>query len=455
MANRSLFWFRRDLRLNDNPALLDALAAADETLLLFIMDQDLALRAGEYRRAYLADSLAKLDQSVGGRLAVISGSAVEILKEVAARYQITSIHAARQYAPYGVAAEEAIAQAGIKVEYTGSNYAVAPGRVLKGDGTNYRVYTPFFRAWQSHGWRAPALKPTQLNLIQPSQSDRDLPTWSAPVGALLQEAGEAAALERWGAYKSGALSEYDQQRNFPGIAGTSRLGAHLRWGEIHPRTILAELKQSSAHEIFRKEIAWREFYADVLHNYPESSRNYYSPTFAAMRYDEPGEKFKAWCAGRTGYPIVDASMRQLRLEGWMHNRARMIVASFLVKDLHIEWRFGADYFMKYLIDNDVASNAHGWQWTAGCGTDASPYYRIFNPTEQGRRFDPEGFYIRKFVPELAHLSSPEIHTPWEFLGGSINGYPEPIVDHAVERLESLARLAEIKVAKEPSPHQRA
>jgi deoxyribodipyrimidine photo-lyase len=455
MTTRSLFWFRRDLRLSDNPALLDALAAAQETLLLFIMDEEIASRAGEYRRAYLADSLAKLDESVGGRLAVVSGRALDVLRDFVERYKITSIHAAREYAPYGVAAEKAIAAAGIEIEYTGSNYAVAPGRVRKPDGNNYRVYTPFFRAWQSHGWRAPAAAPKEANFLQPNLDDRKLPNWVAPHGVVLQEAGELAALTRWNAYKSGALSQYDLQRNIPGIAGTSRLSPHLRWGEIHPRTILADLDQSSAHEIFRKEIAWREFYADVLHNYPSTSRDYYNPTFAGMRYDEPGEKFKAWCAGETGYPIVDAAMRQLRAEGWMHNRTRMVVASFLVKDLHIEWRYGADYFMKYLIDNDVASNSHGWQWTAGCGTDASPYYRVFNPIEQGRRFDPDGEYIRRFVPELAHLSAAEIHTPWEFLDGNINGYPEPIVDHALERIESLARLEEIKVAKEPYPHQLA
>ena len=455
MPTRSLFWFRRDLRLHDNPALLDALAAADETLLLFIMDDEIADRAGAYRRAYLADSLARLDESVGGRLAIITGSPASVLAEVIKRYSITSIHAASQYAPYGVAAEESIAAAGIHVEYTGSNYAVAPGRVRKSDGTNYRVYTPFFNAWQIHGWRAPVAAPKDPRFTTPQTRDRNLPIWVAPAGIILQEAGEAAARARWSAYSSGALCEYDLQRNIPSIPGTSRLSPHLRWGEIHPRTILAGLDQTPSNAVFRKEIAWREFYADVLHHNPLTSRQYYAPRYAAMRYDKPGRKFQAWCDGMTGYPIVDAAMRQLRAEGWMHNRTRMIVASFLVKDLHIEWRFGADYFMKYLIDNDVASNSHGWQWTAGCGTDASPYYRVFNPTEQGRRFDPDGDYIRRYVPELADLSAPDIHTPWEVLGGNINGYPDPLVEHALERLESLARLDEIKVAKAPYPHQPA
>jgi deoxyribodipyrimidine photo-lyase len=448
MATRSLFWFRRDLRLADNPALLDSLAAAEGTVALFIMDDDVAQRAGPYRRAYLADSLAKLAGSLGDRLAVISGDPVTVLREVIARYQISSVHAARAYAPYGVAIETALAASGVKVEYTGSNYAVAPGRVRKPDGTNYRVYTPFFRAWQAHGWREPAPEPDNLTLIQPAENDRNLPTWSAPEGVVIQAAGEAAALSRWQAYAAGGLSSYDLLRNKPGVPGTSRLSPHLRWGEIHPRTLLANLDQTSAHDVFRKEIAWREFYADILHHNPHTSRDYYNPVFSTMRYDNSVDKLAAWCNGMTGYPIVDAGMRQLRQEGWMHNRVRMVVASFLIKDLHLEWQLGAEHFMKYLIDNDVASNSHGWQWTAGCGTDASPYYRVFNPVEQGKRFDPEGEYIRAYVPELRHLQAPDIHEPWEFLDGYSHGYPEKIVEHSAERLESLARLAEIKVAKE-------
>jgi deoxyribodipyrimidine photo-lyase len=248
-----------------------------------------------------------------------------------------------------------------------------------------------------------------------------------------------------------AADDYGDARNIPGIEGTSRMSPHLRWGEIHPRTLLASLGQKKGHEVYRKEIAWREFYADVLHNNPHTSRDYYDVKFKKMRYEKPGKKFIAWCEGKTGYPFVDAAMRQLVSEGWMHNRTRMVVASFLVKDLHIEWQHGANFFMKYLIDNDVASNSHGWQWTAGCGTDASPYYRVFNPIEQGRRFDPEGKYIKRYIPELAHLTGDDIHEPWSVIGGLDNGYPEPIVDHARERLDSLARLEEIKAAKPMKP----
>ncbi len=443
-APRSLFWFRRDLRLADNPALLAAIDEGEDVLALFILDLDIAERAGDYRKAYLASSLNALDDSLKGKLAVIAGDAVLVLKDVIARYQITSVHVGQDFAPYGVSRDARVEAAGIHLNKTGSGYAVSPGRVRKPDGTNYRVYTPFYRAWLTHGWRAPVQAPKKLELVSPAPSDRQFPDWQTPTGVELQQAGEKAALKRWQAFQTGDLSEYEVGRNIPGIPGTSRMSPHLRWGEIHPRTILSSLQPGADHDVFRKEIAWREFYADVLHHYPHTSRDYYAPQFSKLRYDAPDEKFQAWCAGKTGYPMVDAGMRQLKAEGWMHNRVRMIVASFLVKDLHIEWQHGASHFMKYLIDNDVASNSHGWQWTAGCGTDASPYYRIFNPIEQGKRFDPEGNYIRTYVPELSHMVGAEIHEPWSSPTGYLHDYSIRIVDHAQERLESLARLAELK-----------
>ncbi len=447
MKRRTIFWFRRDLRLADNPALLAAIAESDEFLPLFIMDDAIAKRAGEHRRAYLAASLSALNASLEGNLHVISGSPARVLKELIDRHQISAVHVAADFAPYGVARDKKIETAGIILTKTGSAYAVAPGRVRKSDETPYRVYTPFFRGWSTHGWRAPVLAPKKLHLISPKDGDQHIPSWLVPRGSHLQEAGEKAALRRWHEFQESALSDYDTARNIPGMAGTSRLSPHLRWGEIHPRTILASLNDSKAHEVFRKEIAWREFYADVLHHNPHTSREYYAPRFAKMRYEPATKKFQEWCDGKTGYPFVDAAMRQLIQTGWMHNRARMVVASFLTKDLHIEWQHGANFFMKYLIDNDVASNSHGWQWTAGCGTDASPYYRVFNPVEQGRRFDPEGAYIKEYLPELRHLSNEFIHEPWLASDGYSHGYPTRIVDHSVERLESLARLEEIKVVE--------
>jgi deoxyribodipyrimidine photo-lyase len=445
---RAIIWFRRDLRISDNPALLAAIEASDEIVPLFIMNEEVASNSGPYRLAYLAKSLQSLDKSLSQKLLVISGDPSTVLKDVMARYQATSIHVSTDYTPYGVARDAKVLENGIELTQTGSSYAVAPGRVRKSDDTPYKVYTPFYRGWCTHGWRAPAAKPLNIKVAEPLKGDRNLPNWQLDIDIA---AGEEVALARWQEFQRNGLDSYDENRNFAGIDGTSRLSAHLRWGEIHPRTLLAKLGDSKAHDVFRKEIAWREFYADVLHHNPQTTWDYYAPRFKEMRYEKPDSKFNAWCEGKTGYPFVDAAMRQLVNTGWMHNRTRMVVASFLVKDLHLEWQHGARFFSQHLIDYDIASNSHGWQWTAGCGTDASPYYRVFNPIEQGKRFDADGDYIRKYVPELAHLSASEIHEPWLYLDGYSNGYPERIVDHAAERIESLARLAEIKADKPLDP----
>jgi len=448
VKQRAIIWFRRDLRISDNPALLAAIEASDEIVPLFIMDEKIASNSGTNRRAYLAASLDSLDRSLGEKLLVISGEPSAVLKDVMNRYSATSVHVSTDYTPYGVTRDANVVVNGIELTHTGSSYAVAPGRVRKSDETPYRVYTPFYRAWCTHGWRAPAAKPLNIKAAEPLPGDRNFPKWNSEINI---SAGENAALDRWQEFQATGLDAYDENRNFSSIDGTSRLSAHLRWGEIHPRTLLANLGDSKAHDVFRKEIAWREFYADVLHHNPQTTWDYYAPRFKEMRYEKPDSKFTAWCEGNTGYPFVDAAMRQLAQTGWMHNRTRMVVASFLVKDLHLEWQHGARFFSQHLIDYDVASNSHGWQWTAGCGTDASPYYRVFNPIEQGKRFDAEGDYIRKFVPELAHLSAGEIHEPWLYLDGYSNGYAERIVDHAAERIESLARLAEIKADKPQDP----
>jgi deoxyribodipyrimidine photo-lyase len=444
--SRSIMWFRRDLRLIDNPALLAAIEAGEEIVPIFILDPKLIQITGAKGLAYLAKSLQSLDESLGNKLLVCEGDPVDVLKDLKKKYEVTSVHIATEYDQYAIERDASIESAGIELTRTGSPYAVAPGRVKKpSDATNYRVYTPFYRGWLLHGWRAPVAAPKVIKAVTPDKKYRNFPNWQSPEGADIFAAGEKAAHDRFKKFKAKVLDTYDETRNFAGIDGTSKMSTHLTWGEIHPRTLLAGLGESKAHDTFRKEIAWREFYADVLHNYPHTDKDYYAPQFAKMRYDEPGEKFKAWCEGKTGYPFVDAGMRQLVKEGWMHNRVRMVVASFLAKDLHIEWQHGALFFEEHLVDFDIASNAHGWQWTAGCGTDASPYYRVFNPIEQGKRFDENGDYIRKYVPELAHLSADEIHEPWDAADGYKNGYAKKLVEHSLERLESLARLEEIKV----------
>lgn len=454
MTSRSIIWFRRDLRINDNPALLAALAESDEIIPVFILDPTLIKSAGSKRLAYLGQSLHHLDASLDKKLHVIAGNQITVLNDLIKRYNATTVHISAEYEPYGANRDNKIEESGIKLIRTGSPYAVAPGRVRKpSDATPYRVYTPFYKAWCAHGWRKPADNPKVINAVKPEGDDRNFPDWKLPAGTKITPAGELAALERFKHFQKNGLAEYDQARNFAGIDGTSKMSAHLTWGEIHPRTLLAPLGESKAHDVFRKEIAWREFYADVLFHNQHTETDYYAPQFAKMRYDKPGEQFKAWCEGKTGYPFVDAAMRQMLIEGWMHNRTRMVVASFLVKDLHLEWQLGERFFKEHLIDYDVASNAHGWQWTAGCGTDASPYYRIFNPVEQGKRFDELGDYVRKYVPELAHIKGIEIHEPWEHPDAYSKGYVKPIVDHKIERIESLTRLEEIKVNKPTYPKE--
>ena len=255
--------------------------------------------------------------------------------------------------------------------------------------------------------------------------------------------GGVVAGGNWAHFHAWHLSTYDEGRNRPDLDGTSAMSHHLKYGEIHPRSILAEL--TDADDGFRREICWREFYAEVLHQRPDSVRASLDARYdSSMRWVDDEEAFDAWAHGRTGFPFVDAGMRQLRAEGWMHNRVRMVVASFLVKDLHQPWQRGAAEFMHWLRDGDVASNTHGWQWTAGCGTDASPFYRVFNPISQGLKFDPQGDYVRRYIPELGHLTGKTAHEPWDVLGGYDHGYPEPIVDHKAEREVALADFAAIK-----------
>ena len=273
------------------------------------------------------------------------------------------------------------------------------------------------------------------------------------VEAELPEPGESAALRRWGDFLDEGVQGYRTDRDLPAKKGTSGMSPYLKYGCIHPRTMLADLarrKSSESASAYRTEIAWREFCADVLYQRPDSARENYDKSFDALPVEygkKADEDFAAWQEGRTGFPIVDAGMRQLRAEAWMHNRVRMIVASFLVKDLHLPWWWGARHFMQLLVDGDLASNQHGWQWTAGSGTDAAPYFRIFNPTTQGERFDPEGDYVRRWVPELADVAGKAVHQPWKLRDGIPDGYPEPIVDHKAERQEALDRYEKVKNAR--------
>jgi deoxyribodipyrimidine photo-lyase len=450
---RSILWFRRDLRLSDHPALADA-ARRGEVVGLFVVDPALWERSGANRLRFLVGCLRSLADDMGGALVVRRGDPVEVVPALADEVDAGSVIVSADFGPYGRRrddrVEKALGESGVTFERIGSPYAVDPGTIVNKSDNPYKVFTPFYRAWKDMGWEDPVQKPRSIEWVRGLHHD-GLP--GAPKGdADLPEPGEAAATKRLDAFLRSSVDDYGDDRNRPDLDATSRLSPYLKWGCIHPRQILSRLGRSKGEETFRSEVAWREFYADVLYDRPDTVRSAYQETMRGMRLDSgvtADERFEAWADGRTGFPLVDAGMRQLRAEGWMHNRVRMVVASFLVKDLHIDWTRGARHFMEHLVDGDVASNQHGWQWVAGTGTDAAPYFRVFNPVSQSKKFDPDGDYIRRWVPELADLDGAAIHEPWTvhadlFGGGAHPEYPAPIVDHAAERDEALARYDEVR-----------
>jgi deoxyribodipyrimidine photo-lyase len=462
-----VFWFRRDLRLTDNPALaaaLDAAAKAGTSVLpVFILDPRLTKPSGSNRLAYLYACLQSLRES-GLTLTVLAGDPSDVLNSLCAQTKSTQVYCAEDFGPYGRRRDETVAETLARVNVTlsrvDSPYIVAPGTVRKGDGTPFKVFTPFSRVWlnEAHGAVAgPSIDATSIEWFVGPIS---VPIPTLKTTASLPQAGEAAAKQRIAAFVETNLRAYEEQRNDPAKDATSRLSADLKYGVIHPRQLLASIDANPGEgsRVFRSELCWREFYADVMWHRPETAREAFNVAMQQLPYDGDTSAqalFEAWCSGKTGYPFIDAGMRQLLSEGWMHNRVRMAVASFLVKDLHIDWRWGARWFMNHLIDGDLASNQHGWQWTAGTGTDASPYFRIFNPISQGKKFDPTGAYVRRYIPELHGVGDKFIHEPWldpsrsnqtlfddagaSKQGNSKGAYPPPIVDHGTERLESLRR----------------
>lgn len=445
----AIFWFRRDRRLQDNQALNRAAEESLPLLPVFVFPENLGSLT-PLRQHSLIESAKALSSSLPRGLHCEVGHAATVLTSLAKELSVSKVFATKAFDTDGIAeqlaVEAALSDLGIQLELVGSYYAVEPGTVRKDDQSPVRVYTPFYRRWSEQSIEPPySLDVKSVNWLSPTAASAvPSPTSAAPYQVI---AGEEFALSTLQRFLKDRVFSYSEDRNRPDKNGTSKLSHALAHGEIHPRTLLNGLGSAPGQEVFRKEIAWREFYADVLFHNPRTVTDYYEPRFANMRYDSPvefSEKLLAWKTGQTGYPIVDAAMRQLVQTGWMHNRTRMIVASFLVKDLHFEWQLGAKFFEEHLTDFDPASNAHGWQWTAGCGTDASPYYRVFNPVLQGIKFDPNGHYVKRWVPELSHLDKTSIHEPWNDISGYQHGYPPPIVDHGQERLEALARLEELK-----------
>ncbi|MFM8268509.1 MAG: cryptochrome/photolyase family protein [Ilumatobacteraceae bacterium] len=431
-----VMWFRRDLRTADHPA-LTAAAAAGRVVPLFVVDPVFD-RAGAPRRAFLGRALESLRGATEGTLHLALGDPTEVVPRVAREVGATQVFVTRDHGSYGRQRDAAVADAlrtiDARLVGVGSNYAVPPGTVEKKTGGPFAVFTPFSRAWREVGWDAPIGVP-EVHWRQVDGGTRfEAPTVSAD----LDTADERVAHARWAAFWP-TVEQYADLRNLPAVDGTSRLSAAIRWGVIHPRQLLGDLGDEGGHRVFASELAWREFYADVLHRRPETAWQNLDRKMDALPVDTDAaarDRFTRWAEGTTGYPIVDAGMRQLAATGWMHNRVRMIVASFLVKDLHVPWQWGARHFMAHLIDGDLASNSHGWQWTAGTGTDAAPHFRVFNPRAQAERFDPDGDYVRRWVPELADIAGGAVHDPGLRRPDT---YPPPMVDHAVERAEALRR----------------
>lgn len=463
-----IMWFRRDLRVEDHPALAAAVHLARRSegsvVPLFVLDPRLGSVSGVNRLAFLYRALRSL-QADGVPLVVRLGEPERELPALAAEVGASRVFVTADFGVFGRDRDrrvgEALQRAAVVFEPVESNYVIPPGVVRKGDDTPFKVFTPFKRVWET---LADGVRPT--GRIDPhlvpwwrDTVSEEIPADPAGASAHLLEASEAAAQERLQRFLSGPVDDYGDARNIPGADATSRLSADLKYGLLHPRQILSSLRaRGPGADVFRSELCWREFYADVLWQRPETARRSLVAVMEGIGVDEgpvADERFDAWRLGRTGYPFIDAGMRQLLREGWMHNRVRMATASFLVKDLHLDWRRGARWFMDQLVDGDLASNQHGWQWTAGSGTDASPYYRVFNPVLQGKKFDPDGDYVRRYVPELRDLATRFIHEPWLApattaalfdvdVTGTTASYPAPIVDHAAERVEALARYAEIR-----------
>ncbi len=437
---RALVWFRRDLRTVDHPALAAAVGQAEQVAPVFVFDPAIlkAPDIGPPRVAYLLAALDSLDKNLrelGGRLFIRSGSPAEVLPALAQQIKAEAIFWNDDVEPYALA-RDAEVQArcqslGCAVQRFQDQTVHGPDSVLKSDGTPYAVFTPYSRAWLARPLPKPLPRPKTITTPAGLSSD-PLPSL-AELGFTLRipmiSSGEKAALDTWKTFAAGPASSYASGRNFPALDSTSRLSPHLRFGTISPRWLADRvdrlLAEQPAHrkeiEVFRQELIWRDFYKTILRHFPRVATGCFKPEYDALGWENRDDLFTAWCEGRTGYPIVDAAMRQLNATGWMHNRLRMIVASFLTKDLLVSWQWGERYFMQHLFDGDLAANNGGWQWAASTGTDAQPYFRIFNPASQAEKFDPEGRFIETWVPEATSLR-----------------YLPPIVDHATQRTRALA-----------------
>lgn len=476
----TLVWFRTDLRLADNPALHHAQALGQPIIPVYIHEpsEEGDWLLGGASKWWMHHSLAALEQSLtklGSRLIILRGPSLETLQKLIAEHGITHVVWNRRYEPAIIQRDERIKTTlkgqGIDAQSFNGSLLHEPWEVKTREGKPYQVYTPMWKAYQLlDPPREPLPAPKRLNSPEkwPASVKLEelklLPFIKWDTG--FYEAwspGEAAAQQRLKTFVKKTVGEYKNQRDMPGIDGTSQLSPYLHFGDISPNQIWyavqdvrADGKPSKAFleqsEVYLKEVVWREFAYHLLFHFPHTPMEPLRAEFNAFPWNDDNTLLRAWQRGRTGYPIVDAGMRQLWHTGWMHNRVRMIVASFLVKHLLIPWQRGAEWFWDTLVDADLASNTLGWQWTAGCGADAAPYFRVFNPMTQGSKFDAEGAYVKRWVPELAKLPAEYVHAPWEAPplilaeAGIILGktYPHPIVDHNTAREAALAAYARMR-----------
>jgi deoxyribodipyrimidine photo-lyase len=475
----TIVWFRSDLRLTDHPALAEAVGRKGPVVPLFnwAPEEEDPWRPGAASRWWLRRSLASLDDALrtrGSRLIVRRGTALQTLRDLARETGARTVCWSRRYDPSSIARDAEIKKAliddGIEAVSFNASLLVEPWKLATSAGGSFQVFTAF---WKACAAAVPLHEPLPAHATLPAPA-----TWpdSLPLSELgldpevpwdagLRETwtpGEIGAQTRLDRFLAEALSGYPSDRDRPDRPGSSRLSPHLHFGEIGPRQIWFAVQQhaalamtagpSAGAETYLREIGWREFAHHLLFHFPRTLEEPLRGQFARFPWIEDPAALRAWQRGRTGYPLVDAAMRELWATGWMHNRARMIAASFLVKDLLVSWRHGARWFWDTLVDADLANNTLGWQWTAGCGADAAPYFRIFNPITQGRKFDPEGAYVRRWVPELMRLPSEHIHSPWTAPQSVLSeagvrlgfDYPAPIVDHARARTRALAALASLK-----------
>jgi deoxyribodipyrimidine photo-lyase len=468
-----IVWFRHDLRLSDNRALDAAVARGGPVVPLFVWAPQEAGRwpPGAASRWWLHHSLEALQQrlaDVGSPLIVRGGASLDVLESVARETGADAVYWNRDYEPELAArdraVEEELARGGIDARTFNSRLLFEPWEVATGAGDPYRVFTPFWKACRARPEPERPL-PAPRALTAPVEAPESISVadlellpkidWTRGIRASWRP-GEYEASRRLGEFVGARLEEYSRSRDIPGFEGTSRLSPHLHFGELGPRQVWHAVRsaqaatgESKSAEKYLAEIGWREFAFHLLHHYPSLPDTPLRESFNSFPWRVDRKGLRAWQRGRTGFPIVDAGMRELWSTGWMHNRVRMIVASFLVKDLMIPWQKGAEWFWDTLVDADLASNTQGWQWTAGCGADAAPYFRVFNPVTQGRKFDPEGAYVRRWVPELEKLPSRFVHEPWaapdevlERAGVRLGRhYPRPLVDHALARQRALDAFA--------------